>query len=236
MNGLFQYPKSTLFDKAVPKSKITAHSRPTGAVREQLTDQVAQITWKHKLFPKALNLPSTEAVPEIQVFEVVLKGEDVSESVLRLIDRAVAFPIIFELHRAEQICVSASYKRPSEADSSKWVVSDYYRSDWFPVDTLRAPLPLALNLGTLYREMLQALMPQVPFPGEDMEDFAARVSAIVAKEKACDKLRGQVDREKQFNRRVELNKQLKRAEAELTDLQSTPMDDARAPVLARGKS
>ena len=230
MNGLFQYPKSTLFDKAVAKSKITSHSRPAGAVREQLTDQVAQIIWKHKLFPMALNLPSTEAVPEIQIFEVVLKGDEVSESVLRLIDRAIAFPIIFELHRAEQICVSASYKRPSETDSSKWVVSDYFRTDWLPVDAPRTSLPLALNMGTLYREMLQTLMPHVPFPGESMDAFADRVAAIAAKQKACDKLKAQVDREKQFNRRVELNKRLKEAEVELAGLQISPTENSRTSL------
>ncbi|WP_337659908.1 DUF4391 domain-containing protein [Anderseniella sp. Alg231-50] len=227
MSGLFQYPTNTLFNKVVPKSRITANSRPTGTVREQLTDQVAQIIWKHKLFPKALNLSSTEAVPEIQIFEVVLKGDEISEGVLRLVDRAIAFPIIFELHRAEQLCVSAAYKRPSEADRMKWMVGDYFRGDWLPVDTQRAPLPMALNLGTLYREMLQVLMPHVPFPGETMDAFADRVTAIAVKERTCDKLKAAMAREKQFNRRVELNKRLRQAEAELVVLETPPDETTR---------
>ena len=221
MNGLFQYPATSLFDKAVPKTKILAHSKPSSAVREQLTSEVAQIIWKHKLFPKALNLSATKAVPEIQVFEIVLKGEAVSNNVLKLIDRAIAFPILFELHRAEQICVAACYKRPSEADSMKWVLSDYFQSDWMPVETVRSPLPLALNLETLYREILQTLTPQSPLPGESMGQFVERVIAIATMQKACDKLEAHVNREKQFNRRVELNKELKQAKAELAKLQAS---------------
>lgn len=230
MNGLFQYPAASLFDKAVPKTKITAHSKPSGAVREQLTDEVAQIIWKHKLFPKALNLSATKAVPEIQIFEIVLKGENISQNVLRLIDRAIAFPILFELHRAEQICVAASYKRPSEADNMKWVLSDYFQSEWMPVETTRSPLPLALNLETLYREMLQTLTPQTPFAGEGMSAFIERVIAIATMQKDCDKLNAKVNREKQFNRRVELNKQLKEAEAELSSLRTPPTQKTKNPL------
>ncbi len=223
MTCLFHYPKTTEFNKPVPKTKILAHSRPSTVLREQLTDQVAQIVWKHKLFSTALNLHATGAVSEIQIFEIFLKGEELAEGVLKLIDRAVAFPIIFELHRADHVCVSAAYKRPSGADSAKWVVGDYFRSPWLPVDTERAPLPLALDLGALYREMLQTLMPHVPFPGETMEEFAERVAAIASKQKACDKLQGAVNRERQFNRRVELNRDLQQAKSELADLKNPPV-------------
>ena len=238
MQGLFRYPNGTQFGKAVPKSKITAHSQPTGAVREQLTSQLAQTIWKHKLYSTALNLASTDSVPEIQIFELILKGDELSEGVLKLIDRAIAYPIIFELHRAEQIQVAACYKRPSEADSSKWVSGNYYYSEWLPVETTRSPLPLALNLETLYREMLQVLMPQVPFAGESMDAFSDRVAAIAKMQKACDKLKAQVNREKQFNRRVELNNKLKQAEVELADLQTPPTENVRTriPLIVSEKS
>ena len=53
-------------------------------------------------------------------------------------DQAIAFPILFEITvptsgtatssgRAHaRIRTSAAYKRPSEADSAKWVVGDYF--------------------------------------------------------------------------------------------------------------
>ena len=34
----------------------------------------------------------------------------------------------------------AAFKRPSEADSTKWVVSEYFATDWAPDDAPRRPL------------------------------------------------------------------------------------------------
>lgn len=220
MSGLFAYPPATEFGKSVPKTKIMAHARASASVKQHFTDQVAQIIWKHKLFPKALNLAAHEAVQEIEVFEIVLKGDDVNEAVLDLIDRAVAFPIIFELHRAEQVCAIAAYKRPSGADSAKWVVGDYFKGPWKPTTAKRPALPLALNLSALYREMLQTLMPHVPRAGESMDDFATRVSALGTAQKACDKLEAQMHSEKQFNRKVELNATLRHMKQELEALKA----------------
>ena len=220
MSGLFAYPPATEFGKAVPKTKIMAHARATAKVKQLLTDEVAQIIWKHKLFPKALNLAAHEAVQEIEVFEIVLKGDDVSEAVLDVIDSAVAFPIIFELHRAEQVCAIAAYKRPSGADSAKWVVGDYFKGPWKPTTVKRKPLPLALNLSALYREMLQSLMPHVPRAGESMDDFAMRVSALGSLQKACNKLEAQLHAEQQFNRKVELNAKLREMRQNLEALKA----------------
>lgn len=218
MSGLFIYPTATEFGKAVPKTKIMAHARATPTVKQSLTDEVAQIIWKHKLYPKALNIAEDEAVKEIQVFEIVLKGDDVSEAVLDLIDRAVAFPIVFELHRAEEVCAIAAYKRASGADSAKWVVGDYFKGAWQKADKPRFALPLALNMATLYREMLQTLMPHVPRPSETMDEFTTRIAALGTMQKACDRLEAQMNTEKQFNRRIELNAKLRQMKLELEAL------------------
>lgn len=220
MSGLFAYPPATEFGKAVPKTKIMAHARATASVKQYFTDEVSQIIWTHKLFPNALNISAHEAVQEIEVFEIVLKGENVSEAVLALIDRAVAFPIIFELHRAEHVCAIAAYKRPSGADSAKWVVGDYFKGPWQQAKVNRVPLPLALNMSALYREMLQTLMPSVPRAGESMEEFANRVTTLGTVQKACDRLEAQMNSEKQFNRKVELNTKLRQMKMDLDALKA----------------
>lgn len=214
MNGLFQYPKNTLFNKTVSKSKIMAHSRPSGPVKQQLTDQVSQIFWKHKLFPNALNLSASVEVPEIQIFEVLLKGDEIAEDVLRLIDRAIPFPIIFELRRDRQICVAGAYKRPSEADTTKWVISDYMRSQWLPEETSRSALPVALNLGVLYEQLLTALMPIVPQKGEGMTAKIKRSHELKTKQREVNRLESQLNRETQFNIKMTLHGELREAQAD----------------------
>ena len=60
----------------------------------------------------------------------------------------------------------AAYKRPSEADSAKWVVGDYFATDWQPADSERSPLPVSLDLAGLYEQLLRRLMPLTEAPSE----------------------------------------------------------------------
>lgn len=223
------YPERAWLGRVVPKNRFDVAGKPSRRVRDQLTAQVARITWQYKLAPETLNLKGSKAVPELQVFSLVLKpagaGDKLPEEVLRCIDRAISFPILFELiaHQkngaaSDQIRVAATYKRPSESDRSKWVIGDYFATDWLPADTPREPLPVALDLARLYEQMLRRL---IPLPARDAESIAAlteRHREATVKRRECEQLQARLHREKQFNRKVELNRQLHEQQAELDTL------------------
>jgi len=210
---LYQYPPQTALKRVVPKNRIYDGAGASTALRERLTREVDQITWAQKLAPETLNLPATSAVQEIQVFRVTLKGDALHDDVLRAIDRAVPFPLMFELVAGGRIQPVAAYKRPSEAERGKWVLSDPLRGDWVARDAARVPLPVAVNLGALYDRMLSALMPVAPVPGEGMETRLARLAAIRAKEREIAQLQSKLRRESQFNIKVTLHGQLAEAQA-----------------------
>ena len=128
-----------------------------------------------------MNLAATKAVSEIQVFGIGLRNGKLDEDVLRAIDRAIPFPLIFELSWSGKRKAVAAFKRPSDADSTKWVVSAYFATDWASDDAPRRPLPVALNLGGLYDGLLTALMPNAAGSGEDIQVRVARMEAIRTK-------------------------------------------------------
>ncbi len=72
---------------------------------------------------ETLNLPPPRP-PEIQVIHLTPKGDSIHDDVLRAIDRAIPFPLIFEIHHGAQVEPAAAYKRPSEAEAGKWVIHD----------------------------------------------------------------------------------------------------------------
>src|SRR5690606_19864967 len=115
-------------------------------------------------------LAAKPAVPEIQIFEIALKSAELDENVLRTIDKGIAFPILFELTFKDRIKVMATYKRPSEADLTKWVVGDYHGTPWQPVGTQRKPLPVALDLAGLYEQLLRTLIAEPARRGESLKD------------------------------------------------------------------
>jgi hypothetical protein len=218
---LFAYPASAAFKRALPKTRIYAHARPGHKLRQRFADEVSQIVWAYKLAPETVRIDAHAEVPEIQVFSVALKdasATDHREDILRCIDRAVGFPIIFELSAGDRVRVVAAYKRPSEADSNKWVVGDYYASAWLPADADRSPLPVALDLGVLYRVILGRIMPYAARGGETLREHTERLDRIRLLERECLKLETLLSREKQFNRKVEINAQIRTLQAQIEEL------------------
>lgn len=213
---LFDYPAKAAFGRILPKTKIYEHASPTSGLKELFVRQVDQIIWKYKLAPETINLPSTKAVPEIQVFHVTLKNGELKEDVLRCIDKAIPFPIIFELHYEGKCKAIACYKRPNEADSTKWVVSDYFETGWIVDDTTRrGKLPVVLDLDVLYECLLSPLMPYPAIGKEAITERIARIEKIWAKERELEKSEARLNNEKQFNRKVEINAEIRAIKQEI---------------------
>jgi hypothetical protein len=157
-------------------------------------------------------------VPEIQVFAIQLKTPELDLDVLRCIDGAVQFPILFELSFDGQTQVVAAYKRPNEADASRWVLSDYFATTWLPSEIKRAAMPLALDLGGLYEQVLHRLIPTPARLQEGLVDLVDRVELVAAKQREVEKTIRKLAKEKQFNRKVEINTTLRQLKNELEQL------------------
>lgn len=219
---MFQYPKQAEFNRVLPKSKIYAHAKPSKSVKGLFVTQIGEIVWKYKLSPETINLPARHGITEIQVFEIALKGEELDEDVLRTIDKAIPFPILFQLTHGDRIRFATSYKRPSDADTSKWVIEAYFHSPFILYNSslILSPLPVALDLASLYEHLIRRHLPLPQRSGESIRDHVARFTAIQAKEKECQQLEARLSREKQFNRKVELNAALRTLRQEVAALAS----------------
>jgi len=218
MSALIAYPKQAAFGRVLPKNKIYEHSGANTRLKDLFVKQVEQIVWQYKLAPETLHLPARPGVPEIQIFSIQLKTPDLHGDVLRCIDGAIPFPIVFELSFDGRTQVTAAYKRPNEADASRWVLSDYFASGWLPTDSERTPMPVALHLGGLYEQLLHRLMPWPARPQETLAELVARVEQAQAKQRELDKTQARLAKEKQFNRKVEINATLRQLTHELQGL------------------
>jgi hypothetical protein len=213
--AFIHYPAQAAFGRVVPKNKIYEHGRVGARLKEKFVQQVEQIVWQYKLAPETINLPARPGVAEIQVFTLQLKVPELGHDVVSCIDQAVQFPIVFELVCGGRARVVACYKRPSETDASRWVLSDYFESDWCPVDIDRVAMPLALDLATLYEQLLHRLMPLPPRAQESLSDLVGRIDQMQAKRRELDRAVTLLERERQFNRKVEVNATVRRLKSEL---------------------
>lgn len=221
---MFIYPERALVNRTLPKSKIYANAKPARSLRQRFVDSVEEIVWKYKLASTTLRLPASQGIEEIQVFSIALRTAELKEDVLRALDRAIPSLIFFELTHQRRVRFAAAFKRMSESAHDKQFVAAYYLTPWQDAGAPREPLPIAINMAALYeqmlyRHMLASGLTLQPRPGETLEDTAERGSRIRAQMVACRRLESKLRREDQFNRKVEINAELRQACELLADLQ-----------------
>lgn len=212
---LFEYPKKAAFNRVVPKTKFYERAKPTKTVKDKFVSQVAQVVWSYKLAPETTNLPASKGVNEIQVFTITAKSAALGVDVLRCIDKSIPSPIVFEIHFDSKVKVVAAFKRANEVDSDSWVVDNYFATDWFALDTSRQTLPIVLDMGSLYERILVPLIGLSQRSRESLRELVERAGAIRSMESEIKKLTTKINNEKQFNRKVELNSELRTIRTEI---------------------
>lgn len=91
--------------------------------------EISRITWEYKLAPNTINLPAKKW-PEIEVFRITLKNSEVSEKVLKAIDSAIPYPIIFLIENGTVEKAVISYKEQSQKDENFAKVDTYFSTGW----------------------------------------------------------------------------------------------------------
>ena len=220
MKMLYKFPKAAAFGKMIAKSKIYENIKVSTKIKDLFVEGIEKIIWSYKLSSETINIPASVDVQEIQILTVSLRTEKLSHDVLHMIDKAIPSPILFELQYGDKTKYAACYKRRNEADRSKWVVSSYFQSDWLHVGTTTTELPVKLNMEALYQSLLESLSPLPPRQEESLNGLFLRVDSLRDKEREARKLRHRMKKEKQFNRRVELNQILNVLKQEIEGLKS----------------
>jgi len=219
---LWKFPAAAKVTRTVSKSKIYQHGKLNQAVKDKFVHELSRIEWAYKLASNTVNLASSDAVPEIQVFRLYLKDEQLSTEVLSTIDAAIPFPILFELIRPDEesdgssLCYRMCYKTPKisakrkPADQMKWQCSFYLHSEWINPDSLApTPLPAVASLTNLYHYFLAEMASVKLDVTEDISQILLRVEQLNKLDRKIRQLENKQRREKQYNLRVEINQEIK---------------------------
>ena len=199
-------PRSTEVNRRVAKEKIYANTTMTTQLRDIIKNQIESIFWRNKLSDTTVGLASGKDVKEIQVFEISLRQRGLDKRVLTAINKAIPYKILFVLtfENVAQTWIEAS--------------GTFYNSDWFPIEGFTLKLD-GLNLDTVYGNLARHI-------AGGRLDSEGDISEAVEKDKLRQKLERDIAalekkllREKQFNKQVELNGELKRLRKGLEELQ-----------------
>lgn len=218
MYAYYEYPLKTKFNKPIPKNKIYEKASINTALKDKIVKQIEKIVWLHKLSATTLNLNITDKITEIQVFDIELKEDNLDEDVLRAIDKAIPFPIIFQLKKKDKIQIKSAYKRVSESDTNKWIVDKYFSSPWIDNKYPKEVLPIVFDLEKLYEVIIKELMPNITSSKKSLKEEIEIYKELEKLQKQYEQLKAKRAKEKQFNKKVELNTQLKLLKSQIDTL------------------
>ena len=104
-------PASTELNRRIPKQKFYEKSDLSPTLKKAFSAQVRSIHCRNKIAPEVLNLAAGKEVQELEVFELRLNDGQIDETVLRLIDRAIPYHILFVLVWEDRLRLALAYLR-----------------------------------------------------------------------------------------------------------------------------
>lgn len=172
------------------------------AAARLLKDQVESVVWRNKLADSTIGVASGEDVKEIQVFEVALRQRGLDKRVLSVIAKAVPYKILFVL--------------TFDDEAQAWIeaAGTFYHTDWHPLDGFTLKFE-GLNLDAMYESLVRQIAGGRLGAGGNVAEAVNRDKRRQRLEREIAALEKKILREKQFNRQIELNGELKRLRAEL---------------------
>ena len=212
---MLNLPERTLYNRKIPKSKFYEKLAVNSQLKELFVTQVDSIVWKHKLSRETLNLDPTEEVQEIQIFEIVLKKRELSQEILEKIDKAIPYPILHVLRWGEEEKLVIAYKQAHVTNENRAVVQAYYESGWQRINEIEWNILQGLTLGAVYENIVRRLMPTQEETQEPLPEAVERQLQIDKLERECTRLEARMRNEQQFDKKVELNMELRRKRRQL---------------------
>ncbi len=212
-------PKTTEFNKHIPKQKFYENINVTPALRRIFVEQIKVVYWRNKIAPSTINLEDGNDVTEIEVFEVKLNCIPLDASVLRQIDKEIPYHIIFLLEYEGKYQAWTAYKEKAGSGSNAFKVDIYYHTDWRLEDELGLKLD-GLNMDAVYENYVRQIAGDVLHTGvaESLKESVERSKQIQLLQKQIVTLQKKIRKEKQLNRQIELNAELKCLRKELSEL------------------
>lgn len=202
-------PRTTDFNKRIPKEKFYENLNVTPAVKKCFVDQIKVIYWRNKIAASTTNLAPGTTVTEVEVFEVKLKTNVLDEAVLRQIDKEIPYHILFLLEYEDKYQAWTAYKEASSGNAA-FKVNQYYHTDWMTEDEL--PLKLeGLNVDAVYENFVYQIAGDTlqASDSESLQDAVERDEKIKNLKKQIEVLQAKIRKEKQLNVQIKLNGELK---------------------------
>ncbi len=198
-------PRSTEVNRRVAKEKLYQNAALSPQTREMIKDQIESVFWRNKLADSTMAISAGETVAEIQIFEIQLRQRELDKRVLPAIAKAIPYKILFILVFGDEAQVWIE------------VSGTFYNTDWQPLGGFALKFE-GLNLDAVYENLVRQISGGRLGTEGDIEEAVDRDKQRQKLEREIAALEKKLLREKQFNKQVVLNSELKQLKKDLEEL------------------
>ena len=201
-------PENAVVNKFIAKTKFYERATLSSKLQNEFINKIQKITWKYKLAEDTIGISKTDSVTEIQVFEIELKEQAIPENVLKVIDKAIPYQILYQFVYKDNTAYGITLKGPilkTMPEKESAGTRNYYFSQWN--EDLIFDFT-GIDLEKVYQKLIKAFINN---EAKNRSDFAAIIDAddkIKRLGKEITTLSSKIRKEMQFNRKVKLNKSL----------------------------
>lgn len=225
---MFGIPESCKIDNTIFKKMFYDNGDLGSADKELFTAGIDKIAWRYCLKPETINIkPYKDEMrdyPEIEVIEVTLSQNTKVKRIAEIIMRTIPYPMILLFTLGGKTQVWTAHQRINQNDSTKNTLEAFVSTEWLDSPALFVITKLNLtNFFALYCDVVDTISihnaKNVAAPdnltGEQARELMARIESL---DTQIASLRSKLKKETQFNRKMELNMEIKRLEAARKEL------------------
>ena len=213
---MINLPKSTEFNKRIPKQKFYEKLNVIPALKRSFIDQIKTVIWRNKIAESTINIAPGKTVTEIEIFEIQLNSSELDTDVLKLIDKEIPYHIVFILSYEGKYQAWTAYKEETVSGNSAFKVDTYYHTEWLEEENL--PLKAdGLDIDMVYENFVRQIAGDAlkNVNDESLKESVEREKKREQLKKQIAALEAKIRKEKQFNKQVEMNGRLKKLRKEL---------------------
>lgn len=202
----FTLPNSTKVNRIIPKNAFYKRFNLNPKQKDLFTHLIKRIQLTHTISPHTIQVPATQTIEEIQIIKIELRQRTHPKEVLQIIDKTISYPILFYLEYQDQYCYAINLKTTQD--------KGIYYSDWNQTIEFNFT---GHNLEIIYENLVKQFINPTKTQ-HNLQNLVSNHKAKLELEKEIYKLKQKISKEPQLNRRINLNRELKKLETEYSQL------------------
>ena len=201
---MIELPKECIVDKFIPKKIFYEKVNLSSNLKQEFVDKIDKIYWKYKISEDTLNISKTENVEEIEIFELTLKEKANCQNIIKVITRNIPYIILFEIYYNDEVQYAIKHN------------DDFYFTNWNEKIDFNFN---GIDLNVVYENIIRSVT-NISEQSNNIDEELEKGKKLQEVQKEIERLENKMKAEKQFNKKVELNKnilELKKQKEELSN-------------------